>query len=90
MTTQELADRLSIGYKPAQQLMASPGFPAVKIRSKWVVTEEAFNRWYRLNEGRAVLQPEPVRTGEKRSMHKVYKMDLSLLNYDVAKARLAK
>lgn len=81
MLAKELAKKLGVGIDTARQLMSSPGFPAVKIRKTWVVTEEAFTRWYRLNEGRAVLQPQPGQLAEKRGMHKVWDNDWSNMKY---------
>ena len=73
MTTKDLMQRLGLGYRSATELMRSSGFPSIQIGKKFVVDEQAYEKWYRLNQGRQVIrQPEPQ---PRRSTTKTYTLD---------------
>ena len=61
MTTKDLMQRLGLGYRSATELMRSSGFPSIQVGKKFVVDEQAYEKWYRLNQGRQVIR-QPVST----------------------------
>lgn len=85
MTVKDLAKRLGIGQSAAFKLMQSPGFPSIKVGCRWVVDCEAYERWYRLNQGRVIATPLP----EKRTGTVVYRTDWAQQIKEV-KAKLIK
>ena len=56
MTTKDLMQRLGLGYRSATELMRSSGFPSIQVGKKFVVDEQAYEKWYRLNQGRQVIR----------------------------------
>ena len=73
MTTKDLMQRLGLGYRSATELMRSSGFTSIQVGKKFVVDEQAYEKWYRLNQGRQVIrQPEPQ---QRRSTTKTYTLD---------------
>ncbi|MBR3306941.1 MAG: helix-turn-helix domain-containing protein [Lachnospiraceae bacterium] len=52
LTPKMLAERLSIGRDKAYSLMRSAGFPSIKLGDRYIVTEDALERWLRVAEGK--------------------------------------
>ena len=52
LTPRTLAARLSIGRDKAYALMKSSGFPSIRIGDRFIVTEDALERWLRNCEGK--------------------------------------
>lgn len=52
LTPKALAVRLSIGRDKAYALMRSSGFPSIMIGDRFIVTEEALERWIHDCEGK--------------------------------------
>ena len=46
---------LKIGRNSAYNLMQSKGFPSMQIGRKWLISEEALNKWIKDNEHSSVL-----------------------------------
>lgn len=53
LTPKALAKRLSIGRDKAYALMRSVGFPSIMIGDRFIVTEEALERWLKNCEGKS-------------------------------------
>ncbi len=52
LSVKGLQNRLGIGRDLAYSLMHASGFPAIKIGSRYFVTEDALEKWLRRYEGR--------------------------------------
>ncbi|MCR5248982.1 MAG: DNA-binding protein [Lachnospiraceae bacterium] len=52
LTPKMLARRLSIGRDKAYALMRSAGFPSIQLGDRFIVTEEALDKWLKEAEGK--------------------------------------
>ena len=63
LTPKRLAEALSIGRDKAYALMRSKGFPSIQLEDRFIVTQDALDRWlhdmegkhYSVEKGRVIL-----------------------------------
>ena len=55
LTAKDLAEKLRIGRDKAYLLIKSPSFPAIRIGSRYIVTEQALGEWLASNQYKQVL-----------------------------------
>lgn len=50
LTVKDLSKRLRIGRDKAYLLIKNPSFPATRIGSRYIVTEQALSEWLKKNQ----------------------------------------
>ena len=54
LTAKDLAARLQIGRDKAYALIKLSSFPAIRLGSRYIVTEQALEEWLKANEYRHI------------------------------------
>lgn len=88
MTIDDLAERLGVGYGQAAKVMASKGFPSMRIGRRLVVDKEFYENWYAAHEG-CTIEINPEKSPQPVQRSRGYMMPDKIVSYAEA-IRLAK